>query len=76
MLASNIALTVAHQIYSQDNETLFHSLIFNPGVSGNLNQVKGHEVITYYSPKDYKNVGSDFVLYDYALLKISRNVKT
>ena len=50
LLASNLVLTVAHNLYSRDSKTYLTNLVFYAGVSGEHGQKNGHRVIDWRLP--------------------------
>ena len=67
---------MAHNVYSRKLKCYSSNVIFYPGVSGEHNRKNGFKVIDWRLPKEYIiKEGLDPIKYDYALLKLERNVE-
>ena len=76
LLASNLVLTVAHNLYSRERKSFLTNLVFYPGVSGEHNQKNGLKVVDWRLPQEYISAeGLDPIKYDYALLKLEGHVE-
>ena len=76
LLASNLVLTVAHNLYSRKSKSYLTNLVFYPGVSSEHNQKNGLKAIEWRLPQEYiSSEGQDPIKYDYALLKLEGHVE-
>lgn len=76
LIASNLVVTVAHNIYSRELKSFLSDLTFFPAVSGKHNQKGGLKVVDWRLPQEYiSNEGIDPIKYDFALLKLEANVE-
>lgn len=53
LIASDLVLTVAHNVYSKNGKVNFAHLVFYPGVSGQLKDSTGYKVVDFRYPKEY-----------------------
>lgn len=74
LIAADLVLTSAHNIYSKKFKFTFENLIFYPGVSGPLSGSTGYKVVGFRFPHEYTLKGDQSSEYDYALLKLERKV--
>ena len=75
LLASNLVLTVGHNLYSRHSKNYLTNLVFYPGVSGEHNQKNGLKVIDWRLPQEYVSAeGQEPIKHDYALLKLEGHV--
>ena len=76
LLASNLVVTVAHNLYSRESKGYLKNLVFYPGVSGEHNQKNGLKIIDWRLPQEYISAeGLDPIKYDYALLKLKEPIE-
>jgi V8-like Glu-specific endopeptidase len=75
LIASDLVLTVAHNIYSKDYGVQYKDFVFHPGVSGELSQANAFKVKGIRYPEEYQACRlEDSLRYDYALLKLDRKI--
>jgi V8-like Glu-specific endopeptidase len=75
LIAGDLVLTVAHNVYSRSNRERFQRLVFYPGVSGELANSAPFRVIDVRYSKQFETCpGKDTLDHDYALLKLERRV--
>jgi V8-like Glu-specific endopeptidase len=69
LIASNLVLTVAHNIYQRSikDDLPKETLEFFVGVSGDLPE-KGQKVADYRYPQEFRKLAASDVTHDYALL--------
>ena len=76
LIAGDLVLTVAHNIYSRQRGECFKDLVFYPGVSGELTNVHPIKVVDYRYPKQFEScLSQETIDHDYALLKLERRVE-
>lgn len=76
LLASDIVLTVAHNVYSRLEKREYAGLCFYPGVSWEHDPAEGYRVIDMRFPKEFISAEeSEKTKYDYALLKLDGHVQ-
>jgi V8-like Glu-specific endopeptidase len=76
LIAGDLVLTVAHNIYSRSRGECFKDLVFYPGVSGELANILPIKIVGFRYPKQYEAcLSKDTLDYDYALLKLERRVE-
>ena len=76
LIAGDLVLTVAHNIYSRKRGECFKDLVFYPGVSGELTNVLPIKVVDYRYPKQFEScLSQETIDHDYALLKLERRVE-
>jgi V8-like Glu-specific endopeptidase len=75
LIASDLVLTVAHNVYSREDRTRSVNMVFCPGVSGEITPDNTYKVINMRFPDGYRTCpGKETINYDYALLKLDRKV--
>ena len=76
LLADNLVLTVAHNLYSRRDRSFLSNLVFYPGVSGDHAPKDGRKVVDWRLPQEYISTeGQDPIKHDYALLKLEGRVE-
>jgi V8-like Glu-specific endopeptidase len=75
LIAADLVLTVAHNVYSRADHTSSVNIVFCPGVSSEITPDNTYKVINVRFPNGYRTCpGKETINYDYALLKLDRKV--
>jgi V8-like Glu-specific endopeptidase len=74
LIAPDLVLTAAHNIYEQKHQKDHQDILFYPGASGKLSPASAYKVINMRFPEEFKKSENGFILHDYALLKLDRKV--